>query len=241
MGFCVAPLHDRPRDCITRANPCESIRQPDLFERGADLSEIYQLWLSASYTDDLAAERQHRDVPVQTLSRAFESTRRQDLHSEASSDKIRIDDKKVTHLQLSQLYRSPTPDMKAVPVGDPQVIEVTGDVIFAIPIGAISDLVDWDVFFSASELANVRRLPTQPMASLDVYFKKKLRNVPSGVTLLQDLPYNLTFVDNSQLWKDGGPPGVTFLNLVMSDFMFLPITSIRPCCQTKRSAKIKPR
>ena len=83
----VAPLHDRPRDCITRANPCESIRQPDLFERGADLSEIYQLWLSASYTDDLAAERQHRDVPVQTLSRAFESTRRQDLHSEASSTK----------------------------------------------------------------------------------------------------------------------------------------------------------
>lgn len=133
-------------------------------------------------------------------------------------DKIRIDDKKVTHLQLSQLDRSPTPDMKAVPVGDPQVIEVTGDVIFAIPIGAISDLVDWDVFFSASELANVRRLPTQPMASLDVYFKKKLRNVPSGVTLLQDSPYNLTFVDNSQLWKDGGPPGVTFLNLVMSDF-----------------------
>jgi hypothetical protein len=99
-------------------------------------------------------------------------------------DKIEIDDKKVTRLQLSQLDRSPTSelsqldqsatsDMKAVPA---QVIEVTGDVILAIPIGAISDLVDLDVFFSASELANVRRLPTQPMASLDVYFKKKLRN-----------------------------------------------------------------
>jgi uncharacterized protein with NAD-binding domain and iron-sulfur cluster len=133
-------------------------------------------------------------------------------------DKIRIDDKKVTGLRLLQLDRSPTPDTRAVQVVDSQVIEVTGDVILAIPIGAISDLVDLDVFLSASELANVRRLPTQPMASLDIYFKKKLRNVPSGVTLLLDSPYNLTFVDNSQLWTDGGPPGVTFLNLVMSDF-----------------------
>jgi hypothetical protein len=79
-------------------------------------------------------------------------------------------------------------------------------------------LIDAKTYLYAPELGNVRKLPTQPMASLDIYFKKKLRNVPAGITLLLDSPYNLTFVDNSQLWHDGGPQNATFLNLVMSDF-----------------------
>src|SRR5262249_7037077 len=55
-------------------------------------------------------------------------------------------------------------------------------------------------------------------ASLSVYFKRKLPNVPPGITLLLDSPYDLTCIDYSQLWRDGNPTNVTFFNLVMSDF-----------------------
>jgi hypothetical protein len=74
---------------------------------------------------------------------------------------------------------------------------VTGQVILAVPIDALSQLVNMKMFFAAPELGNVRKLPTQPIPSLDVYFKRKLSNVPAGITLLLDSPYHLTFIDNS--------------------------------------------
>jgi uncharacterized protein with NAD-binding domain and iron-sulfur cluster len=136
-------------------------------------------------------------------------------------DRIEVEKDKVTGLTISHL---PEPERNDPPgrIERSEPIEtfnwpVTGDLILALPVEALSKLVDVKTFLWAPELGDVRRLPAQPMASLDVYFKRKLPHVPRGVTLLLDSPFDLTFVDNSQIWTDGGPTGVTFLNLVMSD------------------------
>jgi len=138
-------------------------------------------------------------------------------------DCVEVENHKITRLEISRLKGSQQNDLaiprqKSIVVLETFDWKVSGDVILAVPVNALSELIDVKMFEAAPELADVRNLPTQPMASLDVYFKKKLKHVPAGITLLLDSRYNLTFVDNSQLWHDGSPNGVTFLNLVMSDF-----------------------
>jgi hypothetical protein len=138
-------------------------------------------------------------------------------------DSVEIENCKITRLKISRLKGSQQNDLaipreKSIVVLETFDWKVSGAVILAVPVNALSDLIDVKMFEAAPDLADVRNLPTQPMASLDVYFKKKLEHVPAGITLLLDSRYNLTFVDNSQLWNGGGPSGVTFLNLVMSDF-----------------------
>jgi hypothetical protein len=97
-------------------------------------------------------------------------------------------------------------------------IPASESLILAVPFEALSTLISGRLLLAAIELGNVRKLRGQPMASIDIYFNRKLENIPQGITLLADSPFDLTFVDNSQLWKDGGPSDRTFLNLIISDF-----------------------
>jgi Flavin containing amine oxidoreductase len=138
-------------------------------------------------------------------------------------DHIELEKGKITSLRISRLEESQQNDLAIPREHSSKVLgaldwKISGDVILAVPVNALSQLIDVKMFEAAPKLADVRNLPTQPMASLDVYFNRKLKHVPAGITLLLDSPYNLTFVDNSQLWHGGGPKDVTFLNLVMSDF-----------------------
>lgn len=115
---------------------------------------------------------------------------------------------------LDPIHRS-GPDPAPVPEA------VDGAVILAVPPAALGRLVSEQVFRYAPELARVRKLRSQPMASIDVYFKRRIANVPSGITVLMDSELELTFLDNSQAW---GPPhadGPTFLNVVISDFRMI--------------------
>jgi hypothetical protein len=138
-------------------------------------------------------------------------------------DRIGIERGKILNLEISRLEPVQQNDL-AIPRQHSSVEAerlhwpITGDVVLAVPVNALSQLVDVKMFRAVPSLRDVRRLPTQPMASLDVYFKRKLPNVPAGITLLLDSPYDLTCIDYSQLWRDGGPKDVTFFNLVMSDF-----------------------
>ncbi len=104
-------------------------------------------------------------------------------------------------------------------------------VIMAIPPEALYRLVldNADLYRRAPELLDLRRLRSRPMASLDLYFKRKLPDIPrQHVTLIdpearRNLDYKtglasgyaLSFVDNSQLW--GAEHDSTFLNVVASD------------------------
>jgi zeta-carotene desaturase len=133
---------------------------------------------------------------------------------------------KVTGLWVSTLPSSPTIDVDRKQDGDGARFEaLSGDVILAVPPQALSKLVDAEMFNTAPELGYVRKLRSQPMASLDVYFKRRLRNVPAPITLCLDSPFGLTFLDTSQLWSEGSPE-VTYLNLTMSDYrIFAPYKS----------------
>jgi hypothetical protein len=138
-------------------------------------------------------------------------------------DRIDVERGKIVNLEISRLKPVQQNDL-AIPRRHSSVEaerlhwSINGDVVLAVPVNALSQLVDVKTFLAAPSLGDVRRLPTQPMASLDVYFRRKLPNVPAGITLLLDSPYDLTCIDYSQLWRDGGPKDVTFFNLVMSDF-----------------------
>jgi hypothetical protein len=103
--------------------------------------------------------------------------------------------------------------------------------IMAIPPEALHRLVldNPDLYRRAPELLDLHRLRSRQMASLDLYFKRKLPDIPrQHVTLIdpqarRNLDYKtglaseyaLSFVDNSQLWA--GERDVTFLNVVAAD------------------------
>jgi hypothetical protein len=72
-----------------------------------------------------------------------------------------------------------------------------------------------EVVERAVSLWDVRRLRSEPMISLEVPFKRKLPNIPIGITLLLDSYYKLSFLDQSQIWA--GSEGKTILNLIASD------------------------
>ena len=98
--------------------------------------------------------------------------------------------------------------------GSPE-IAVPGDLILAVPPRPLAQLVNYDVAQLAPHLANVHRLHTKSMISIDVYFKRRIPDVPRGIVVLLNSRHNLSFLDQSQIWRnwDGG----TFLNLVVSD------------------------
>jgi hypothetical protein len=67
----------------------------------------------------------------------------------------------------------------------------------------------------APNLVNVRRLRCEAMISLDVYFNRRIPNVPKGITVLLESRHNLSFLDNSQIWQ--GVDDTTKLNVIASD------------------------
>ena len=98
---------------------------------------------------------------------------------------------------------------------------ISADVIFAIPPNALAQLVDFDVLQLAPQLGNVIKLRSEPMAALNLYFKRRIPNIPKEITILMDSEHGLTFLDNSQRSAHASPSDVTFLNVVASDFSAL--------------------
>ena len=145
------------------------------------------------------------------------------------ADRLSLQGGRVVGISISELPRSPTVEGgQHVPARGTEEMAIAGDVIVAVPPQALSRLIDPALFTAAPSLANVRKLQSQPMAALDIYFRRKLPNVPDGITILLGSRHALTFLDLSQLWpRDPETPDVTFLNLVMSDFsVFVPETGL---------------
>jgi Flavin containing amine oxidoreductase len=141
-----------------------------------------------------------------------------------SVEKIHLTDGAVTALEIAELRDSPTTAMSGRRRDDrtaSRLEPVAGDVILAIPPGALSRLVDLDILRAAPELGNVRKLRSEPIATLNLYFKRKLRDIPKEITILLGSKYRLSFLDNSQRWQQTAPDDVTFLNVCASDFSVL--------------------
>ena len=95
--------------------------------------------------------------------------------------------------------------------------------ILAIPPQVLSNLVDASDCIRTKRpqsLEDVRKLRSQPMVSIDLYFNKKLKDIPKEHVVLLDSLYDINFVDNSQLWPDA-EKGKTFLNIAASDYPIL--------------------
>ena len=144
------------------------------------------------------------------------------LHSVDRLD-INTDTGRIIGLELAELAESPTvhpgpssPDAVAklstatLPVAEDE------DVILALPLTELGKLVTPDVAMWAPHLAQVRYLRTEPMISMDLFFRKKLSGIPNGITVLLDSPYEMTFFDNSQTWTDL-PQDCTVLNVIASN------------------------
>jgi predicted NAD/FAD-dependent oxidoreductase len=94
-------------------------------------------------------------------------------------------------------------------------VPVTGDLILAIPLHQLADLITFEVAEHVPALANVRRLRCEPMISVVLPFKRRLPDVPGGVTGLIDSRFQLSLLDLSQIWYN--TDGKTLLNVIASD------------------------
>jgi hypothetical protein len=98
--------------------------------------------------------------------------------------------------------------------------------ILAVPPRSLSALLDPELGSAAVELRSVRDLHSQPICSLDVYFHRRLPDIPSSIAALLDSKYRLAFLDNSQLWPRQTTKDVTFLNVAASNYEELAADSI---------------
>jgi len=85
---------------------------------------------------------------------------------------------------------------------DPREVDVLGDLVLAVPPKVLGGLVSPEVAARAPKLETVRLLRTEPMISLDLYFKRKILGLDNTITVLQDSNYTLSLLDNSQVWSD---------------------------------------
>jgi hypothetical protein len=134
-------------------------------------------------------------------------------------ERLHLSNGRIIGLDIAKLGVSPTIDLGGPPqVESRQRDDVEGDIIVSIPPAQLARLIDSKVYAADPDLINVRRLKGMPMASFDVYFKKKLPGIPKGVVLLLDSIHELSFIDTSQLWQQNKEDAATSLNVVLSDY-----------------------
>jgi uncharacterized protein with NAD-binding domain and iron-sulfur cluster len=94
--------------------------------------------------------------------------------------------------------------------------EAIQQVIIAIPVEKVWNLVDDSLYAAAPEIGQLKYLNSRPMAALNIYFKRKIAGIPKEHSSLVGSKFDLTFVDVSQWWE-----GVsnTVLNLIASDYI----------------------
>lgn len=136
-------------------------------------------------------------------------------------------ERRITRLVLQRMAQSPTITPHAQPEDGviPLTVRAGTDVVLTVPPGALGELINPYLYQAAPELSNVRRLRCEPMASMDIGFKRKLPDIPKGHAVLLGSPHDITFVDNSQFWPD--EPN-TLLNVVTSNTDPLDFEQARP-------------
>jgi hypothetical protein len=108
------------------------------------------------------------------------------------------------------------------PEGDVNRLDVVARFRETLKLGGEEDA--GSIAEKVPELARLAHLETAAVASMDVYFTKRLPNIPKGVVVLRGSKYDLTFLDLSQVWERDGSifEGNTVLNLVATDYRAIP-------------------
>jgi Flavin containing amine oxidoreductase len=171
------------------------------------------LWLLTQNTNDAIFEpwRQHLEERANHLGLSFE------INPLTRVEKLHLTDGEVRNLTLGVMADNPTTERgKETEAASTSEVEVPGDLVLAVPPGALARLVSPDVAACAPKLETVRLLRSEPMISLDVYFKRKIPGLTNSITLLLESKHTLSLLDNSQVWNDP-PAGGTALNVISSN------------------------
>lgn len=171
------------------------------------------LWLLTQNTNDAIFEpwRQYLETRAKELGRVF------NLHRLTRVEKLHLTEGQVRKLTLGKMPNNVTTERgKGRKPTKTWEVDVPGDLLLAVPPRALGRLVSPEVAACAPGLENVRLLRSEPMISLDVYFKRKIPGLTGNITLLLGSNYTLSLLDNSLVWSDA-PAGGTALNVISSN------------------------
>ena len=172
------------------------------------------LWLLTQNTNDAIFEpwRQHLEARAKDLGRRF------DIQYRTRVEKLHLRDGQVRGLTLGEMPEEPTTDRNDEPEASKTwEVDVPGDLVLAVPPGPLGRLVSPEVAACAPKLETVRLLRSEPMISLDAYFKCRIPGLTNSITLLLGSKYKLSLLDISQVWSDWPAGGGTALNVISSN------------------------
>jgi hypothetical protein len=172
------------------------------------------LWLLTQNTNDAIFEpwKLHLEARAKALGRRF------DIRYRTRVETLHLRDGQVRELTLGEMPEEPTTDRNDEPETSKKwKIDVPGDLVLAVPPGPLGRLVSPEVAACAPKLETVRELRSEPMISLDAYFKRKIPGLTGSITLLLGSKYTLSLLDISQVWSDWPPGGGTALNVIASN------------------------
>lgn len=171
------------------------------------------LWLLTQNTNEAIFEpwKQHLEALAKDLGRVL------NIQCLARVEKLHLTDGQVRKLTLGKMPSNVTTERgKERKPTKTWEVDVPGDLVLAVPPRALGRLVSPEVADCAPGLETVRLLRTEPMISLDIYFKRKIPGLTGSITLLLGSNYTLSLLDNSQVWSDA-PAGGTALNVISSN------------------------
>jgi hypothetical protein len=172
------------------------------------------LWLLTQNTNDGIFEpwRRHLEARARALGRRF------DIQYRTRVESLHLKDGQVRELTLGKMPKEPTTHRNDEPKASKKwKIDVPGDLVLAVPAGPLGRLVSPEVAACAPKLETVRELRSEPMISLDAYFKCRIPGLTGSITLLLGSKYSLSLLDISQVWSDWPKGGGTALNVISSN------------------------
>lgn len=149
-----------------------------------------------------------------------------DIHTQTRVQEVIVGSSGVSTIKYDELEWTEHSE------GDTKVRDITADpfdfLILAVPpkpLGklAMSSPQGQRINERLPKLSHAgKRLPSEPIAVMDLYFKKRLNGVPRENVAITDSDCYFSFIDISQLWQDKDMEGITALTLASSDYWALP-------------------
>ncbi len=99
-----------------------------------------------------------------------------------------------------------------------QTLEVDVErVVMAVPVEKLAALIHDELYSAAPSIGRLHHLRAKPMAALNLYFRRRLPDIPADHVNLLRSRYGLSFLDVSQRWEGYGYTN-TVLNAIASNF-----------------------
>lgn len=209
----VADLHEKIWQTVWAIDSWQaSARSYKTFLKYGNRVPVPQLWLfKGSKEKTLLDPFENRLREFGDQFELVKKHRLREIHPDESRQKIE-------RLVFDAVDKSPSiyPHWKVT--GEVVEVDVANDnVIISTSPGGFAAMVTDDLYEADPDLGQVRYLESEPMASVELYLKKKLPNIPAEVVVFMDTKYEMTFLDYSQTWD----MDKTFLYITVSDFKSL--------------------